>query len=71
MDLHCGTPYTAALDLPLSYARAYFEHPVFTQHGKNQEARQKLDVAVVERLNALLKAIGGLGKAIASAVSGR
>lgn len=65
LDLNCGTPYPMALDLPLSFARGYFEHPVYTQHSKAAEAKQRLDVAVVERLNAVVKAIYGLGRALA------
>lgn len=64
LDLNGGTPYALALDLPLSFARAYVEHPIYTQHAKAEEAKQRLDVAVIERLNAVIKAVGNLGRAL-------
>lgn len=67
-DIHGGTPYPMALGLPLSYAKAYTQSSVHTQHQKNLEAQQKLDVAVIGRLDALLKGFGALGKTIVSAV---
>ena len=65
MDLHCGTAFPLAMDLPMSYARAYFDHPVFAQHSKARDAQQRLDVAVVERLDGVRKAIFAMGKAMA------
>jgi hypothetical protein len=64
LDRHGGTPYPQALDLPLSFLRSYFESEVYQQDAKAQEARQKLDVAVVGRLDVVIKALGALGKAL-------
>ena len=64
LDLHGGTPYPQSLALPLSYLRAYFEHPVYQQHVKVEEARQKLDLAVVGRLDLVTKAVGLLARAL-------
>ena len=64
LSTHGSTPYPAALDLPLSYANAYFETDAYRQHLKVIEAQQKLDVSVVERLNTVIQAIGNLGRAL-------
>ena len=45
--------------------RGYFESEVYQQDVKVEEARQKLDVAVVGRLDVVIKALGGLAKALA------
>lgn len=49
----------------MSYARAYFDHPAFKEHRKAKDAEQRLEVAVIERLNNIVRAIGQLGKALA------
>lgn len=64
LDLHGGTPYPQALALPLSYMRAYFESEVFTHHSKAKEGQAKLDVAVIGRLDALIKAFGNFARAL-------
>lgn len=64
LDLHGGTPYALALDLPLSLARGYFEHPTYQQHAKAEEARQRMDIALLERVDSVRKAIYALGKAL-------
>lgn len=46
----------------MSFLRGYFESEVYQQDIKVAEARQKLDVAVVGRLDVVIKALGGLGK---------
>lgn len=71
LDRHGGTPYPQALDLPRSFARGYFESEVYQQDIKVAESRQKLDVAVVTRLDAVIKALGELGKGLGKALSGR
>ena len=62
--MHGGTPYPQALDLPLSLVRAYFESPVHQQKVKADEGSQKLDLAVVGRLDSVVRAIVMLGKSI-------
>ncbi len=71
MDIHAGTPYPAALDLPMSLSRAYFESPVHTQHLKSEEGRQRNLNAVLQRIDGVIKAIGELGKAMAGMVGRR
>lgn len=64
MDLHGGTPYPQALDLPLSLATAYFDSPVLKNQAKIVEGQQKTAAAVIGRMDAILKAMGMLGKAL-------
>lgn len=64
MDLHGGTPYPQALDLPLSFAAAYFDSPVLKHHGKILEGQQKTAAAAIGRMDAILKTLGMLGKAL-------
>lgn len=64
LDNHGNTSYAEALDLPLSYLRAYFESPVYQQQQKVTEANQKMEIAVIGRLDVLIKAFGGLAKAV-------
>jgi len=65
LDLHGSTPYPQALALPLSYITAYFESPTYLQHSKNTEAEGKVDVAVIGRLDVLIKSISVLSKTMA------
>jgi hypothetical protein len=71
LALHCNTPLPAALDLPISIARAFFDSKMHTQHVKNMEGRQQLTMAVINRIDGVIKAIGGLGKVLASIVNRR
>ena len=64
LDRHGGTPYPQALGLPLSYMRAYFESEIHQQDVKAGEGRQKLDMAVVGRLDVVIKALGNLARAL-------
>lgn len=65
LDIHAGTPYPQALALPMSFASAYFESKVHTQHMKSEEGRQRSLNAVLQRIDGVVKAIGELGKALA------
>lgn len=65
MDLHGGTPYPQALALPMSFADAYFESAVQKQQAKIAEGQQKTALAVIARLDAIIKSFGHLGKALA------
>jgi hypothetical protein len=53
-----------ALALPMSYAKAYMECEVHTQHLKNKDAQQRIAEASVSRLDVLIKAFGQLARAI-------
>lgn len=63
-DQHGGTPYPLALDLPLSFARAYMQTNIVQAMGKGREAQQKLDHAVIDRLNLVIKSLGSLAKLV-------
>lgn len=64
LDHHGGTPYPQALQLRLSYLRAYFESAMHTEHVKNEEVRAKNSAALFGRLDTIVKAIGHLGKVL-------
>lgn len=66
LDLNGGsTSFRDALQLPMSFARAYIGHDYYTQHAKNTEAEQRLWVSGLNGINGVIKAIHGLGKLIA------
>lgn len=67
--MHGGTPYPQALGLTPSYVRAYLQSTTHTQHVKAEEARQKLDIASIGRLDMMLKAFGALARVIVAALS--
>lgn len=64
MDLHGGTPFPQALDLPMSLVTAYLESRGVKNRAKVAEAQGKNVVAVIGRIDGVVKAIGGLAKAI-------
>lgn len=66
MDLHGGTPYPQALALPMSLVSAYFDSDVIKQHGKAAESQQRIVSAVISRMDAILRSLGNLGKALSS-----
>lgn len=51
--------------MPLSRARDFLESDAFSGYKKGQEAQQKLTVAFLARIDNVVRAIGGLGKALA------
>lgn len=66
LDLSPGsTSFSEALNLPMSFARAYLAHDFTTQHTKNTEAQQKLWISGLNGINGVIKAVHGLGKALA------
>lgn len=65
LDIHGGTPYPQALALRMSYAKAYFETAMHTQRMKAMESEKTMELAVIGRLDGVIKAIGYLGKALA------
>jgi hypothetical protein len=73
-DSHCGTPFPLALDLTDSYAKAYLETQVHKTKVKAAEAQQKVDLAVIGRLDAVIGGLRAMGKgfgALAAALRGR
>lgn len=45
--------------------RDFYESSAFTSYRKGQEAQQKLTIAVLGRIDNVVRAIGNLGKALA------
>jgi hypothetical protein len=46
--------------------RSIFGSKAFSDWKKSQESRQKVDAAIIERLDNVTKALGNLGKALAA-----
>lgn len=66
LDISPGsTSYSEALKLPISFAKAYLGHDFYSQDTKNAEAQQKLLISGLNGINGVIKAIHGLGKALA------
>ena len=52
------------MTLTVSEAQAFFTGQAFKASQKAKEAEIKLQVAQIERLNGVIRAIGGLAKAL-------
>lgn len=70
-DVHGGTPYPQALELPTSWARGYIETQVHKTRVKAVEAQAKLDLAIIGRLDALGAGFRALAKALVRSASRR
>ena len=64
LDIHGGTPYPLALAMRASYVRAYFDSSMHQQRVKAIEGEQKMEAAVIGRLDTLISAFVRLGKAL-------
>ena len=62
LDRHSGTPFPMGLVMQPSYLRAYLDSETFRQSQKVDEGKQNLAAAQVQRLDAVVKAIGNLSK---------
>jgi hypothetical protein len=60
--LHFGIDYRQARDMRSSDVRSIFQSKAFGEWKKGREAAQKVDLAVIERLDVLTKAVGNLAK---------
>jgi hypothetical protein len=60
--LHFGCDYDKAQRMRQSDIQGIFNTKAYGEWKKSQEARQKIDMAVVERLDVLIKSIGNLAK---------
>ncbi len=60
--IHGHTPLPQALATPMSAVRDFFESSAFANYRKSLEAKQKLSLALLQRFEAVLKSIGGIGK---------
>jgi hypothetical protein len=64
--LNFDIDFRKASDMQRSDVEVIFESKAFSDWKKSREADQKLDLAVIERLDVVIKAIGNLGKALAN-----
>lgn len=53
-----------ALQMTQSDARAFFDSKAFAKWRENQEAQNKIDVAVIDRLNGVMRGLNIVAKAI-------
>jgi hypothetical protein len=52
--------------MPASVAREFFDGKAFADWRKNREQELKLQAAIVDRLNGVIRACGHVAKAVAS-----
>ncbi len=62
--LNFGIDYSKAQSMRRSDVQAIFESKAFSDWRKSQEANQKTQAAVIERLDLVIKSVSGLGKAL-------
>jgi hypothetical protein len=63
--LHANTPLPMAWDATLSMANAFFDSSPFEDHRKGLENKAKTVDALFARINNVVTAITGLGRALA------
>ena len=71
ISLYSNTSLRDALELEIEFAQQFFDSKSFQDRRKNSESELKIQVAVLDRLDGVIKAIGGLGKAMASVFRNR
>jgi len=64
--LHFQRSYDEASRMRRSEVREIFDSSTFRDWKKGREAEQKIDLAVINRLDVVIKALGQVGKAIAT-----
>ena len=60
--LHFGIDYEQARRMRSSDVRSIFQSKAFTDWKKNREAENKVQLAVIERLDVLIRSVGNLAK---------
>lgn len=65
LAIHAHTALPLALATPMSAAADFFQSRAFTNYRKGLEGRQKMSLAVLQRFEAVIKSMGGLGKLLA------
>jgi hypothetical protein len=68
LDLHTGTSFRDAMDMPISLTRAFLEGDVHKEHTKERETRARNTSALYERLDSIIKGMNALGKGISAAI---
>ena len=64
LALYSSTGLWQAYEMQPSDAREFFESAAFSDWKKAKEAEMKLQVAGINRLNDVIRAIGSLGKSL-------
>ena len=62
LSLYSSTSYPEALACGMSDVKAFFESNAFGIWKKNKEAENKMQGAMIERIDGVIRAIGSLGK---------
>jgi hypothetical protein len=65
LTLYCHQPYRDVLAMSLSSVQGLFSSKAFAGWKKAREQDIKLQIAIIERLDGVTKAIGNLAKIIA------
>lgn len=64
LSLYSGTSYKDALACPISDANEFFGSEAFGIWKKNVEASNKMSTVLIERVDGVTRAIGGLAKVL-------
>jgi hypothetical protein len=65
IDRTGGTPFPQVMAMPLSMVEAYFASPAYRRLVEADEKRDELSLAVINRLDNVVRAIGNLQKQVA------
>ena len=65
--LYSSTPLDAALRMPASVIKDFFESKAFEDWKKNREAEGRMQSAIVDRLNEIIRGCGIIAKTVARA----
>lgn len=65
LSLYGCTPLPAALDMPASAVRKFFDGKTFEDWRKGREAEAKTQAAIANRLNDVIRACGIVAKTVA------
>ena len=67
LTLHGGTPLPQALALPVSVAKRFFDSKTFDDWRRGREHEAKVQIAVVNRLNDVIRSLGVVAKTVSRA----
>lgn len=65
LSLYSSTSFNEALQMPVSMAEQFFESKSFADWKKSRESELKIQSAVVDRLNSVVRAVGMVAKVFA------
>jgi len=64
LTLYANTPITDAMAMTPSMAKAFFDGKPFSDWKRGREADAKLQAAIVNRLNEVIRGLGVVAKAV-------